>query len=299
MNQNKVNELISYITETAGIIPVQKELYVKFDCSDLLQRLRVIYSILTVRGVIDKSIVGRLTPCNHTKILSIFTIIQDFLPGFNNNRLFEIKNTLYQLSDILKGISFDDEKLQATTILIQGACHDNIKTINVLSNNQQAGITANTVNYNLSSTTDQPKKSWTEKIFVLAAIVAILTYLNIFPFKKEAAGKKIISNNQQGGIVANTVNLKPTIKSYKRKLDNFQKMKFHEISLKYKKIIIDYFMNDTEAYQFAKEIKDFLISKGIKVNKLNFFVPKKPFFGLRLEESNDESTLFVKIGTSK
>lgn len=292
MNVNKINELISYITETADTIPIQKELYVKFNSGDLLQRLRGIYSILTVKGTIDKSIVDRLTPCNHTKILSIYTVIQFFLPGFDHNCLFDIKNTLYQLSDILKGISFDDEKQQMET------CHDNIKTINVLSNNQQDGITANTVNFNLSSNTDQTK-SWFNIILILAAIVAILGYFNIFLFKKEDAGKKIISNNQQGGIVANTVNIKPSIKSYKRKLDNFQKKKFHEISQKYKKIIIDYFMNDTEAYQFAKEIKDFLISKGIKVNKLNFFVPKKPFFGFRLEESTDKNTLFIKIGTAK
>lgn len=107
-------------------------------------------------------------------------------------------------------------------------------------------------------------------IMVLAAIVQILKSCNPNSNNKVVinnSSESVTSQNQQGGITANTVNIIPSSENYQRRFN--EKVDAIELNKrlpenKYETIGVSYNLGNAEAEQFAREIEEYLKSQGWK-----------------------------------
>lgn len=100
----------------------------------------------------------------------------------------------------------------------------------------------------------------------------------------------VMSHNQQGGITAGIVNVghKPrTINT------NIRSQLAQLLPDKSNTVTVTCVMGDGEAFNYAEQIKDFLISEGYTVNGVNQAVFSRPVMG---QEFNPD-TLTIRIGT--
>lgn len=104
----------------------------------------------------------------------------------------------------------------------------------------------------------------------------------------------VTSNNQNGGITANQVN----IGSIPRNLDmNTQRQLQLFLSVKDEKIDINSVMGDAESFQFANQINDYLKSQGFtKVDGVSQSVFTKPVIGQFMKRDN--SGVKILIGSN-
>jgi hypothetical protein len=94
---------------------------------------------------------------------------------------------------------------------------------------------------------------------------------------------RVTSYNQSGGITAHTVNVGPQA----RHLDADGQSQLRKNLPSGASVQIDAAMGDQESYQFASEIKAFLISAGYKVKGVNQCVWNKPVIGQFIEPYGD------------
>lgn len=108
----------------------------------------------------------------------------------------------------------------------------------------------------------------------------------------------ITSNNQSGGITAHTVNFtKP-----KRELVDLEKQQLLEVIAKYPsyKVDIHAVMGNAEAFQYAKQIFDFLKSKGIEMPLcVGSILPTEPIVGQKVNVNHTEKMLEMYVGEQR
>jgi len=103
-------------------------------------------------------------------------------------------------------------------------------------------------------------------IFLMAAIVTIFEYVDIYPGGEEITEQtiKVTSYDQKGGITANQVNI--GVKQQRHFDDNHKsRMSYMLNDFKDNKIELHYQNGDKEALIFASEIKSFLESESWEV----------------------------------
>ncbi len=115
--------------------------------------------------------------------------------------------------------------------------------------------------------------------------------------KKDTVKTQVVnvtSNNQNGGITANQVN----IGSIPRNLDiNTQGQLLSFLNSKDERIDINSIMGDAESFQFANQINDFLKSQGFtNVDGVNQSVFTKPVIGQFM--NRDSSGVHILIGSN-
>lgn len=101
---------------------------------------------------------------------------------------------------------------------------------------------------------------------------------------------KVISYNQSGGITAHTVN----VERPQRHIDNNLRNQIRRELPKERPINLTCLLGDSETYQLASEILDFLLSEGFTVVEGGICqsIFSKPVQGLVVEHGEKE-TLFV------
>ena len=104
----------------------------------------------------------------------------------------------------------------------------------------------------------------------------------------------IESHNQQGGITAYQVNIQPG----DRQLSTgaAQQLKDYLNSVNFKSVEVNAVMGDGEAFRFASQIKNFLISEGFDANGVNQVIYSAPVQGQIVEPPNDKGLAKVIIG---
>ena len=102
---------------------------------------------------------------------------------------------------------------------------------------------------------------------LISLCFAGLVLMLLFPAKEQSAAggasvdQSVVSHGQSGGITAHTVNLAPQ----PRVLDEYGKrMLLTKVPRNYV-VKINCPFGDTEAFDFAKQIKDFLIDNGFQI----------------------------------
>lgn len=140
------------------------------------------------------------------------------------------------------------------------------------------------------------KNPWL-KYVIIPLIVAVVGGLIVWAIVSmnddNEPNVSVTSYNQQGGITANQVTfgnqarwLSPELK---QQLDSLSQIN------KNKEITIDAILGDGEAFRFASEVKQYLVSKGWNVNGVNQVVWGEPVFGQNI---NPEATI-ITIGTKQ
>jgi hypothetical protein len=183
---------------------------------------------------------------------------------------------------------------------------------NVKSINQSGGITANTVSVDnlhnnfLLNENLKPKKSklgWIiAGIGLLASIVTILTYLNIYPFnftKMNNDNNKInvTSNNQSGGITAHTVNVGPQPRQMNQEVAASLKQNIPASA----KVTITSVMGDGEAFAFATQVMQWMKKNGYaNVDGVNQAIYSAPVMGQGINKKpGSENAYDIVIGTKQ
>ncbi|MCK7591598.1 hypothetical protein M0G43_13505 [Subsaxibacter sp. CAU 1640] len=106
----------------------------------------------------------------------------------------------------------------------------------------------------------------------------------------------VVSHNQIGGITAGVVNVgEPQRKLTPRLKAETDKM-FPDNN---ENISVSYVSGNTEALNFATEIKDYLISKGFTIKGLGSFQRSPEVFGLAIENSRHENGRCILVGYPK
>ena len=188
---------------------------------------------------------------------------------------------------------------------------------NITSKNQKGGITAKNVNIGqINNQTDPPedKSIWPKilKIIIviglLASIVTILAYFNLYPRGKEMNEStkskdndvnkpkqiNVTSYNQSGGITAYNVNIGQQDRKLTQQLAN--QLTKYIIENDVNNVKITSVMGDQEAFQFASVIKAFLVDQGYSVNGVNQAVYSKPVRGQIIEPGKDPKSVNIIIG---
>jgi hypothetical protein len=102
------------------------------------------------------------------------------------------------------------------------------------------------------------------------------------------------SYNQRGGITAYQVN----VQQPQRELNDNLKKQFKKLFSGYSFSAIDVtaVMGDQEAFRFASQIKEFLVTESYDVHGVNQAVFTKPVQGQIVEKPNEQGVLKVIIG---
>jgi hypothetical protein len=175
----------------------------------------------------------------------------------------------------------------------------------VISHNQSGGITGFNVNVDDSGIPSghkrKKKSSWywnkiTKAIYIIAAIIAILSYFGIKPEEKKMSKEEdkkinVTSYNQSGGITAYNVNIGPQDRRLGDKLTN----QLDEIISQNsgKKIVVTAVMGDQEAFKFASQIKNYLVSKGYEPEGVNQSVYTQPVFGQIIDVKKNHIDIII------
>jgi hypothetical protein len=107
----------------------------------------------------------------------------------------------------------------------------------------------------------------------------------------------VISYNQQGGITANSVFLE---NEQRNLTETLQKDLLNTLSSDTTKVRIDANLGDPEAYQFAEQVKQFLLSKGYtNIEGVNLLVTIPPMQGQIIMSNAERNGFEIKIGTKK
>lgn len=174
--------------------------------------------------------------------------------------------------------------------------------VKVTSYNQQGGITGNIVgvggSVNKSLEKNNRKKviisSIITAIFIIAAIVAILNYFGV-TMQKESKDEQnvfVTSYNQQGGITGNQINIDT---KFPRELTDDFKTQLDSMLEKFKGNPIDItaIQGDSEAYNFAEQIKEYLDSSGWETSGINVaMIFGKPQKGVIINSKTGEITVW-------
>jgi|GEM_PF-2122185 len=105
----------------------------------------------------------------------------------------------------------------------------------------------------------------------------------------------VTSQNQTGGITAGIVNFAPQ----GRKLNPEVKKQLDELFPDTnEKVKISAQMSDSEANDYAEEIKDYLVSKGFHITEIGQFIQSPPIIGQALVTDRD-GTKHIKVGRKK
>lgn len=102
----------------------------------------------------------------------------------------------------------------------------------------------------------------------------------------------VTSQNQTGGITAGIVNFAPVGRHLNESLKKQLDETFPDSS---EKIKISAQMSDSEANDFAEEIKDYLVGKGFQIIEIAQFMQSPPIIGQVLSTDRD-GTRHIKIG---
>ncbi len=166
---------------------------------------------------------------------------------------------------------------------------------NITSNNQNGGITAKTVNINGEVNIGRSNKRGGKKLFpyivgiftIIGAIVAILGYKGVKKDKNQDEKNifNVTSHNQQGGITAGEVNIGNTPRTFNQKVTAALQARLP--SEKSKTIVITAVLGDQEAFQFAEQIKEYLLSQGWKVDGVNQAAYSRPVVGQIIQPKPD------------
>ena len=100
------------------------------------------------------------------------------------------------------------------------------------------------------------------------------------------------SFNQQGGITAGEVNIGPQPRNLNSDLQ--KQLRSHLPSGK--KVTVTAVMGDGEAFQFAQQVKEFLVSQGYDVSGVDQAVYAQPVMGQNIERRSDDEYQVI-IGT--
>ena len=183
----------------------------------------------------------------------------------------------------------------------------------IISQDQSGGTTAHESRTTNDKKPTKSKYSIITIISIAMLILAILTYLDVKPIKEnkmpkdeedkisigDVNGEVVISQNQSGGITAGYVNFGPiNVSQQVRHLDSAQieEIKKNIPDDTKKKIVICCPIGDSEAHEFASEIKKHLESRGLKVDSFKGIIPP-PSSGQQVKIT-DDSIIFL-IGTRK
>ena len=112
--------------------------------------------------------------------------------------------------------------------------------------------------------------------------------------EKEKRDIHVTSYGQQGGITAYQVNLQPGDRRLSDKVANDLEDRLN--SLDFKSVEVNAVMGDGEAFRFASQIKNFLVSKGFDVKGVNQVIYSAPVQGQTIESPNDAGIIKVIIG---
>ena len=102
------------------------------------------------------------------------------------------------------------------------------------------------------------------------------------------------SHDQTGGITAYQVNIQPG----DRQLTDAgaQQLKSYLNGVEFNSVGVNAVMGDGEAFRFASQIKNFLVSEGFTVEGVNQVVYSAPRQGQIIEPPNDEGLVKVIVG---
>lgn len=103
------------------------------------------------------------------------------------------------------------------------------------------------------------------------------------------------SHGQTGGITAYQVNIQPGDRQLKPNVAQDVKDKLSEIE--FEKIEVNAVMGDGEAFRFASQIKNFLVSEGFEIKGVNQVLYANPPQGQIIETPKDEGTVRIIIGS--
>ena len=155
------------------------------------------------------------------------------------------------------------------------------------------------------------KKNFTlKKLYLMAGVVvAIIATITFFTENGKASDRSIVnvtSNNQSGGVTANTANVTAGTATVTAKTANFSppqrtlsdndKQRLLSIP-KDADVRIDAILGDSEALRFASVIKDFLLSENYKVNGVSQSVYSAPVIGASISKEKEGNIYKVTIGS--
>lgn len=99
----------------------------------------------------------------------------------------------------------------------------------------------------------------------------------------------VSSFNQSGGITAHTV----TVGTPHRTIDARVRQQLDQLTAGKRKIEVNAVMGDSEAFQFATEITNYLKGKGAPVDGVDQVVYSGPVFGQSVKELPDEGLAII------
>lgn len=170
---------------------------------------------------------------------------------------------------------------------------------NITSINQRNGITANTININKS--VENNNNGFWKNPWVIGFITGLIIFgIGIMVDKKgiNEEGVTVTSINQQGGITANNVNLGNPQRMLTTKFSSDLDNKLKQLGAK--GIYIFHVSGDSESYNYANQINDYLISNGwtSEVGSTIFENPE-PFGAYLVPELDEEGYATMVVGHFK
>ncbi len=105
----------------------------------------------------------------------------------------------------------------------------------------------------------------------------------------------IESHNQQGGITAYQVNIQPGDRQLTPNVT--QQVKEQLNKTKFETIEVNAVMGDGEAFRFASQVKNYLVSEGFEVKGVNQVLYVNPPQGQIIETPKDEGMVKIIIGS--
>lgn len=175
----------------------------------------------------------------------------------------------------------------------------------VTSVGQRGGVTAHSVSVNQGTPAPlpQPPKPWWKSAWAitvgvvtfLAALVAVLEFLGLKPLEKHMTRDNdrpnVTSINQQGGITAGTVN----IGSQARHMNTQLGAQILEHIPTDAKISITAVMGDGEAFNFAHEVRAWMVQNGYRniTQGVNQAVYSQPVMGQSFNKTADGFDLVI------
>ena len=106
--------------------------------------------------------------------------------------------------------------------------------------------------------------------------------------------ESVTSYNQQGGITARNVSIQPSDRKLSTNVE--QQLKDHLSKATFKKIEVNAIMGDAEAFRFASQIKDYLVSEGYEIHGVNQVMYASPVQGQIFEGPDDKGVARIIIG---
>jgi len=154
----------------------------------------------------------------------------------------------------------------------------------------------------LPQSTTKLRISWIKAVGLIIAIISAIgggTYYfmsvqNTVNVDIENSPESVVSVNQTGGITAHTVNVEPTARHVDEKF--IDQLNQYLPKDKEKTIKIEAVLGDQETFQFATEIKDYLESRGWKIEGVDLSVFRKPIFGINITPETDGS-ITITVGS--